>query len=154
MAQKINVLVVEAGKAPRPAKVENTMEAFEKIVGGPVEAGVYLPQRVMLIRNENGKALGLPPNRSNPRAKDYIAGTFLLCGFEDTRFTSLTPAQQVEFQEYFAKPGEFMLIGTDTVCASPGELAMNACKLWESMRNGESVVLTKWGGSAEGGASA
>ena len=137
MAQRINVLVVETGKAPRPAKVLNTMETFAEIVGGPVEAGVYLPQRVMLIRNEKGKALGLPPNRSNPRAKDYIAGTFLLCGFEGDCFTSLTPAQQIEFQEYFAKPGEFMLIGTETVCASPGELAVDACKLWESMKNGE-----------------
>ena len=154
MAQEINVLVVEVGKAPRPAKVENTMDAFAKIVGGPVEAGAFLPQRVMLIRNEKGKALGLPPNRSNPRAKDYIAGTFLLCGFEGDSFTSLTSAQQVEFQERFAKPGEFMLIGADTVCASPGELAMNACKLWESMKSGESIVMTKWGGSAEGGASA
>ena len=149
MTKEINVLIVEAGKAPRPAKVLNTMDTFAEIVGGPVEAGVYLPQRVMLIRNENGKALGLPPNRANPRAKDYIAGTFLLCGFEGDSFTSLTPAQQVEFQEYFAKPGEFMLIGTETVCGSPGELAMNACKLWESMRNGESVVMTKWGGAAE-----
>ena len=149
MAKEINVLIVEAGKAPRPAKVLNTMDTFAEIVGGPVEAGCYLPQRVMLIRNENGKALGLPPNRANPRAEDYIAGTFLLCGFEGDSFTSLTPAQQVEFQEYFAKPGEFMLIGTETVCGSPGELAMNACKLWESMRNGESVVMTKWGGAAE-----
>ena len=149
MAKEINVLIVEAGKAPRPAKVLNTMDTFAEIVGGPVEAGCYLPQRVMLIRNENGKALGLPPNRANPRAEDYIAGTFLLCGFEGDSFTSLTPAQQMEFQEYFAKPGEFMLIGTETVCGSPGELAMNACKLWESMRNGESVVMTKWGGAAE-----
>ena len=149
MAKEINVLIVEAGKAPRPAKVLNTMDTFAEIVGGPVEAGCYLPQRVMLIRNENGKALGLPPNRANPRAEDYIAGTFLLCGFEGDSFTSLTPAQQMEFQEYFAKPGEFMLIGTETVCGSPGELAMNACKLWEGMKNGESVVMTKWGGAAE-----
>lgn len=145
MAQEINVLVVEAGKAPRPERVLNTMEAFAEIVGGPVEAGVYLPQRVMLIRNSDGKKLGLPPNRVNPRTKDYIAGTFLLCGFEGTSFTSLTQAQQTEFQERFAKPGEFMVIGTETVCASPAELGLTVCKLWESMENGESVVMTKWG---------
>ena len=39
MVKEINVLVVEPGKAPRPAKVENTLETFAKIVGGPVEAG-------------------------------------------------------------------------------------------------------------------
>ena len=54
----------------------------------------------------------------------------------------------MEFQEYFAKPGEFMMIGTDAVCATRGEMAMIACKLWDGMKNGESVVLTKWGGQA------
>ncbi len=151
MAKQIDVLVVEPGKAPRPARVTNTLDTFAEIVGGPIEAGCYLPQRVMLICQENAKRLGLPPNRANPRDRDYIAGTFLLCGFEDNSFISLTPAQQVEFQEYFAKPGEFMLVGTELVCAAPGELAMTACKLWESMKNGESVVITKWGGP-EGGA--
>ena len=34
MAQEINVLIVEAGKAPRLAKVLNTMETFAEIVGG------------------------------------------------------------------------------------------------------------------------
>ena len=51
--------------------------------------------------------------------------------------------------EYFAKPGEFMLVGTETVCAAPGELARTACELWEHMKAGESVVMTKWG-SQEG----
>ena len=150
MAQEINVLVVEVGKAPRPERMLNTIEAFAEIVGGPVEAGVYLPQRVMLIRNSEGRNLGLPPNRADPRTNDYIAGTFLLCGFEGTSFTSLTQAQQNDFLEYFAKPGEFMVIGTETVCASPAELGLTVCKLWENMGSGESVVMTKWGGKTRG----
>ena len=56
----------------------------------------------------------------------------------------------MEFQEYFAKPGEFMLVGTETVCAAPGELARTACELWAHMKAGESVVMTKWGGGPEG----
>jgi len=152
MAKEINVLVVEPSKAPRPAKIRNSLETFSEIVGGPVEAGCYLPQKVMLICPRDSREMGLPPNRANPKAGGYIAGTFLLCGVANDRFTSLTPAQQVEFQEYFAKPGEFMLVSTETVCAAPGELAMTVCKLWESMKNGESVVMTKWSGQ-EGGAS-
>lgn len=149
MAKEINVLVIEPGKAPRPARVRNTLDTFSKIVGGPVEAGCYLPQRVMLICQENGSGKGLPPNRINTRSGDYIAGTFLLCGFKDNRFISLTPMQQAEFQQYFAKPGEFMMVGSDTVCTAPGELAMTACNLWDGMKNGESIVLTKWGGRKE-----
>ncbi len=47
MANKIDILVVEPGVAPHPAQVEDTLEAFQQIVGGPIEAGCYLPQRVM-----------------------------------------------------------------------------------------------------------
>ena len=150
MTKEIDILVVEPGKAPRPARVEDTLETFQKIVNGPIEAGCYLPQRVMLICNSDGKNQGLPPNRANPRARDYIAGTFLLCGFEGEHFASLTLAQQVEFQTYFTKPGEFMMVGTDTVCAARSQMAVIACKLWDGMNNGQSVVLTKWGGSGAG----
>ncbi len=105
MAQKISVLLVEPEKAPRLARVEDTLESFQKIVGGPVEAGCYLPQRVMLIRREDGR--GLPPNRANPaNSGDTIFGTFLLCGFDDDAYISLTAAQQAEFQACFALPGE------------------------------------------------
>ena len=33
MDQKINVLIVEPGKEPRPVTVEDTLEAFQQIVG-------------------------------------------------------------------------------------------------------------------------
>ena len=106
MANKINILVVEPGVAPHPAQVEDTLEAFQQIVGGPIEAGCYLPQRVMLICNSEGKHMKLMPNRENPMdSGDFIAGTFLLCGFEGERFTSLTPAQRQEFEAYFATSG-------------------------------------------------
>ena len=106
MDQKIDVLIVEPGKEPRPAAVEDTLEAFQQIVGGPIEAGCYLPQRVMLICNGEGKNMNLPPNRPNPTdSGDTICGTFLLCSFEGERFASLSPAQQTQFQAYFALPG-------------------------------------------------
>ena len=38
MTKEIDILVVEPGETPRPAKAENTLEAFQKIVGGPIEA--------------------------------------------------------------------------------------------------------------------
>ena len=106
MTREIDILVVEPGEAPRPARVEDTLETFQQIVGGPIEAGCYLPQRVMLICNSEGKHMKLMPNRENPAdSRDFIAGTFLLCGFEGEHFASLTPAQQREFQAYFALPG-------------------------------------------------
>lgn len=147
MAEKINILVVEPGKTPRPAQVENTLDTFTKIVGGAIEAGCYMPQAVLLVYNGEGREMGLPPNRATPGTRDYIAGTFLLCGIDGPDFASLTPAQQFEFQELFSKPGEFMLVGSEAVCTTPGELAVISCKLWDRMKGGESIVMTKWGGT-------
>ncbi len=147
MTKEINVLVVEPGKAPYIRRTLNTLEAFEEIIGGPAEMGCYMPQRVLLVWREDGKKCGLPLNRANPHGGDFIAGTFLLCGFDEDCFISLTASQQAEFQKYFAQPGEFMMLGSGIVCTSPGELAMSASALWECMKNGESVVMTKWGGA-------
>ena len=108
MAEKINVLIVEPGKAPQPSEVEATQEAFAGIVGGEIETGVYLPQRVMVVRNAAPE--NLPPNRMIPGDKDCIAGTFLLCGFEDDSFISLTPEQRMDFQRILALP-DFSLFG-------------------------------------------
>ena len=106
MDQKINVLIVEPGKEPRPATVEDTLETFQQIVGGPIEVGCYLPQRVMPICNGEGKNMGLPPIRPNPNdSGDTICGTFLLCSFEGERFASLSDEQRKMFQDYFALPG-------------------------------------------------
>ena len=106
MDQKIDVLIVEPGKEPRLATVVDDLEHLQQIVGGPIEAGCYLPQRVMLICNGEGKNMGLPPNRPNPTdSGDYIAGTFLLCSFEGERFASLNTEQQARFGAYFALSG-------------------------------------------------
>lgn len=107
MKREIDILVVEPGKAPRPVRAEDRLEVFQQIVGGPIEAGCYLPQRVMLICNGEGKHLNLPPNRPNPAVDgDTICGTFLLCSFEGEHFASLSAARQREFETYFALPAE------------------------------------------------
>ena len=55
MTKQIDVLVMEPGKAPRLTKTENTLDSFEQIIGAPADVGCYLPQRVMLVCQENGK---------------------------------------------------------------------------------------------------
>lgn len=93
MRKQIDVLLVEPGQAPQLTKAENTLEAFEKMIGAPADVGCYLPQRVMLVCRENANHDGC------------IAGTFLLCGMGEDGFDSITPAQQVEFQRYFVREG-------------------------------------------------
>ena len=106
MAKEITILIVEPGKQPRLARTENTWTAFQHIVGGPIDIGCYLPQRVMLISNAEGSEAGLPPNRAIRPNGEVIAGTFLLCSFEDNSYTSLNAGQQAEFTRYFSEPDE------------------------------------------------
>lgn len=150
MKQKMDILIVEPGKAPRPVALpDNTLEAVEAVLGGAAQVGCFLPQRVLLISREDTG--GLAPNRCMPGGKGFVNGTFLLCGIpeEGCLFDSLTPGQQKEFQELFARPGEFMMVGSETY-ADPDDVADKVYSLWDTLKNGETVVLTKWGGQDRG----
>ena len=150
MKQSMDILIVEPGKAPRPAALpDNTLEAVEAALGGTAQVGCFLPQRVLMISRED--AGGLAPNRCIPGGKGVVSGTFLLCGIpeEGCLFASLNPGQQKAFQELFARPGEFMMVGSE-VYADPDDMADKVYSLWDTLGNGETVVLTKWGGQAQG----
>ena len=152
MKQKMDILIVEPGKAPRPAALpDNTLEAVEAVLGGAAQVGCFLPQRGLLISREDTG--GLAPNRCMPGGKGFVSGTFLLCGIpeEGCLFDSLTPGQQKEFQELFARPGEFMMVGSEAY-ADPDDVADKVYGLWDTLGNGETVVLTKWGGQDRGAA--
>lgn len=144
MGQRMEVLVVEPGKAPRPEMVDNTLEAVEEALGGRAQLGCFLPQRVMLVSRQD--ADGLAPNRCIPGKKEIIRGIFLLCGIpeEGSDFASLTHSQQEEFQAVFARPGEFMEIG-GAVYSDPDDAADAVYRLWETLGDGRGVALTKYG---------
>ena len=93
MEHEINILVVEPGRPPRPARVDNSLGTFSQLVGGELAMGCFLPHRVMLLYNEDANRQGLPPNRCNPFVNECISGTFLLCGLSDGEgFCSLSPS--------------------------------------------------------------
>ncbi len=152
MKQSMDILIVEPGKAPRPASLPgSTLEAVEAALGGAVQVGCFLPQRVLMVSREDTG--GLAPNRCLPGGEGVVSGPFLLCGMpeEGCLFASLTPGQQKAFQELFARPGEFMMVGCD-VYADPDDVADKVYSLWDTLGDGEAVVLTKWGGVKQGAA--
>lgn len=151
MSQNMDILIVEPGRPPRPAAIPNTLEAVERTLGGAARIGCFLPQRVLLLSRED--TAGLAPNRVMPGKRDCISGVFLLCGIPDEggSFDSLTPRQQKEFGDIFARPGEFMMVGGEPY-ADPDDVADAVYGLWDAMADGETVVLTKRGGGKQGAA--
>ena len=79
MQRNLNVLYVEPNKLPEKRTIKNTLEDKQKLVNGLIEY-TYLRDSndVAIVCNEEGKILGLPPNRDI--GHDVICGNFFIVG--------------------------------------------------------------------------
>jgi hypothetical protein len=87
----MKIVKVEPNRKPVVTDIENTLKSLQKVVGGYIEH-VSLPpfsSGFALICNEEGKLIGLPPNRC--MGNDVVMGTFFITkGNEEGEFVSLT----------------------------------------------------------------
>lgn len=85
----IVILFVPVGQEPQVIAVENSLEAFQAVVEGPIEL-LPLDTHIDLVCNENGKLEKLPPNRDF--FEDVIVGHFFITrSNDDGENISLTP---------------------------------------------------------------
>ena len=61
---KISVLIVEPNKYPKMIEIDDTLEAMQAIVGGDIEEYMPFEDEVAIVCHEEGKLIGLPPNRA------------------------------------------------------------------------------------------
>lgn len=61
---RISVLLVEPDRYPRMIEIDDTLEAMQGVVGGDIEEYMPFEDEVAIICNEEGKLIGLPPNRA------------------------------------------------------------------------------------------
>lgn len=61
---KISVLLVEPNKYPKMIEIDDTLEAMQEVVGGDIEEYMPFEDEVAIVCNEEGKLIGLPPNRA------------------------------------------------------------------------------------------
>lgn len=94
---EIRVVIIEPGKGPREETISNTLEAFQKIVGGYIEV-VGLSGKDRMIINEEGKLNDLPYNviatnifQDATHSIDYIVGTAIIAATRGDNFASLDP---------------------------------------------------------------
>ena len=106
----MNVLLVAPLEPPRAAELDNTLEAMQQAVGGPIQAVYPFEDPVALSCHEEGKLVGLPLNRClrlDSRAiYDIVAGPFFLCAAppDSEDFESLSPEQLERYRRRFARP--------------------------------------------------
>lgn len=72
-------------------EIENTLEAKQMFVGGTIQC-VHLTDEIDLICNDEGKLIGLPPNRAwfyDGKVIDVLVGNCLCCRHHEGDFTSI-----------------------------------------------------------------
>lgn len=104
--KQIRVLRVKPNAKPLPADIENTLEALQEAVGGFIET-VFITHSLVIVCNEEGKLKQLPPNRTmfwkfkGETASDTICGDFIVCGFKNAEFRSLTAREEWYLFQHF-----------------------------------------------------
>lgn len=90
--ERLKVLYKEVGKKPKVIEIDDTLEAKQKLVDGLIEVVPY-KDNMLLICNEEGKVLDLPPNLKFEN--DYIAGNCFVIGDDskNSGFKSLSKTE-------------------------------------------------------------
>ena len=114
--KEITVVKVEPMKAPTIATLSNDLDSLQKAVSigadyqGLIEL-VYLEDNVSVLLNEEGKLIGLPPNRR--LGNDILCGVFYVVSEDkEGNLKSLSPAKQDKYLRMF---WESNFIGEDEI---------------------------------------
>lgn len=87
---------------------------MQQMVEGYIEPAYYFDDPVAIIVNEEGKCNGLELNRAiydeSGNLIDIIAGSFLVVGFGEEDFCSLTPEQMEKFSKKFEIPEDILVL--------------------------------------------
>ena len=110
----MDILLIEPGKPPVSAVIDNTLSAMQAVVGGLIQAIYPFDEPVALVCNEEGKLLPLLPNRTlrhpeTGQIYDVIYGTFFLCSAppDSENFESRSPEQIDRYTSHFKFPEFF-----------------------------------------------
>jgi len=105
----MNIVIVEPGTSPRAAVIAPEFSSMQEVVGGLIQAIYLFDEEVALVCNEEGKLMGLPPNRvlrhpETDEIYDVVAGTFFLCAApaHSENFESLAEEQIQRYTKYFS----------------------------------------------------
>ena len=113
----MTVVKLSPGKRAEVLDIPHTLEAMQQQVGGYIEAIYPFEDAAAIICNEEGKLLGLEPNRAirdseNGELLDIVCGTCFVCGLSENDFCSLTPEQMKYYSELYQYPELFLWDGS------------------------------------------
>lgn len=94
---KIKVIIKEPGQLARFEKIENTIEEFQRIVGGYIEQ-ISIASDLVILCDEDGKLKELAPSIIVGALE--IVGTVIFAGKKNQEFTNV-PLSRADFESTF-----------------------------------------------------
>ena len=114
-SRKMEVLLVQPGMYPQKTTIGTELKDFQDAVGGTIAASYPFDDPVAIVYNDEGKLTGLPLNRAlrdeDGRMYDAVAGTFLVVGWGEEDFASLSPELAQKYEKQFHQPETFLKLG-------------------------------------------
>lgn len=115
MEEKIKVIKVEPKKEPEVVMLNNEYKDLSAAVGGLIQVVYPYSDKVGLMMNDEGKLLGMEPNRSlkdeDGNIYDVIAGTFYVVGLDEEDFGSLSEELIEKYMKKFKQPYLYVQLG-------------------------------------------
>lgn len=115
MEEKIKVIKVEPRKEPEVVMLNNEYKDLSAAVGGLIQVVYPYSDKVGLMMNDEGKLLGMEPNRSlkdeDGNIYDVIAGTFYVVGLDEENFGSLSEELIEKYMKKFKQPYLYVQLG-------------------------------------------
>ena len=115
MISTMTVLKVMPGRKPERKVIPHTLDAMQNLVCGSIQAIYPYEDLVAIVCNDDGKLLGMAPNRAirneDGDIQDIICGTFFICGLTEDDFDSLTEEQIAYYTKQFQYPETFLWNG-------------------------------------------
>ena len=94
------------GRIISKIEIENTLEAFQSAVEGYIETLQIVPDKAVMVVNEEGLNLGLMPNPcASALAGTLIVGNALVVGVDGEEFTDVPDDIADEIMMLFTKGG-------------------------------------------------
>ena len=90
----MRIVIKKVGQNPEVKEIKGTLENLKEIVGGYIECIDFGFANILMVCNEEGKLLRLPPNFAY--MGDIIVGDVFFCSGGEEDFESLND-DQVEF---------------------------------------------------------
>lgn len=95
----LRVVIIEPGLLAEIREVGHDLASIQSLVGGYIEH-VYFKDDIGFLIHEEGRLMGLPPNRINYYG-DALVGTVVIVKTRGEEFSSLTELEAEDLRKMF-----------------------------------------------------